>query len=301
METTNQAVLFTKPVHHLQIGLTPGELAARTREYFTSKGFRFVLERKLRGPDLAARDVIKKHYRMYSRAAGVASGAALELTDEAARRFESVFGTPWAAEAGRVLGSPALQQTKGITSQRLFELWNAEFAARRTCKLQDGVIVARLEALDCYCINAFYPAMEESFYHPATEMTYFVVEFDPGRISWQAFRTQLLGATDASRAEPGSFRAALYAEFRIDFPGRDNFVHGSAGPLEGLVERTLHETDFALASNPAGQHLERRGVTLEQFSAWLDTCPVRQLGAIFDATEGTNTADILETLDRLPF
>jgi nucleoside diphosphate kinase len=297
----NQAVVFTKPVHHLGLSLTPKQLDEQTQAFFEGKGFRFVSSKQLTGTGLAERDVIKQHYLMYSKAACIQSVDELELTDEAKLKFESAFGESWQAEAGKVMGSPALQQEKGISSHELYLRWNEQFSSRRTCKIQDGVIMAWLADLDCYCINAFYPVMEENFYNLATEIAYHVIEFDPNQVSWSQFRKNILGATDASKAEPGSFRGQLYSAHQVDYPGRDNFVHGSAGPLEGLVERTIHEQDFDMAANPVGLHLLERGVSLERFGQWKSSRSIAQLGALFDATEEKDTAGALDLLAEIRF
>jgi hypothetical protein len=251
--------------------------------------------------ELRERDAIRQHYLMYSRAACAPSVDALHLSEEARQRFADRFGKDWDAESGKLLTSPWLQESKGITSHELYLLWNGEFTAGRTCKVQEGIILAWLPTLDCYCVNAFYPAMEENFYHPETRMTYFVVESDPATVSWRRFRKRILGATDAGRADPESFRGRLYAAYPVAFPGRDNFVHGSAGPLEGLVERALHEPSFEMASNPVGRYLLDRDISLEQFRAWKSDCPPARLGALFDATEETDTSEVLELLDQVSF
>ena len=123
----------------------------------------------------------------------------------------------------------------------------------------------------------------------------------PRTVSWAQFRKAILGATDASKAAPDSFRGQLYAAHAVEFPGRDNFVHGSAGPLEGLVERTIHEPDFDMATNPVGRCLLERGVTLEQFKQWKASRSISELGEIFDTTEEKNTAEVLSLLDDIRF
>ena len=161
--------------------------------------------------------------------------------------------------------------------------------------------MAYLEELDCYCINAFYPAMEANFNHPETQIDYYVLEFDPTQISWEQFRKNILGSTDSSKADPSSFRGQLYAEYKVEFPARDNFVHGSAGPFEGFVERAIHEDGFELSANPIGAYLMGRGVTLESFAAWKATQSVSVIGALFDSTEEKNTDDIFIVLDSVDF
>jgi hypothetical protein len=251
------------------------------------------------GSELAEREVIRQHYLMYSKA----SYGDAAITNEGKARFEGAFGKSWQAEvdAGRIMGNPRLLAKKGITADQLFHLWNAQFSTRQTQKIQDGLIMAWLDALDCYCINAFYPVMEENFNNPATRIDYHVVEFDPEQVSWKQFRKKILGATDASKADPDSLRGQLYAKFRVDFPGRDNFVHGSAGPFEGFVERAIHEPDFDMAGNPVGQYLSARGVTQETFRHWKSSQSVSQLGGLFDSTEEKDTAEVLSLLEDIPF
>lgn len=300
MDTSiNQAVVFTKPLHHLGIPLTPDELGEQTRTFLSERGFQVVYSKKVTGADLAERDIIRQHYLIYSRAACIASPDELSLSDEAKAAFESAFGKSWASESGKVLGSPYLQQAKGISTHELFLRWNELFLSRQTQKVATGLLMAWLNDLDCYCINAFYPAMEDNFYHPATKIDYFVVEFDPGQVTWEQFRREVLGVTNAANAAPDSFRGRLYAEYNVEFPGRDNFVHGSAGPLEGLVERSIHEQDFSLAANPVGKYLSGRGGSLDSFAAWKTNQSIAELGAIFDATEEKNTNDVLPILDAV--
>ena len=66
--TINQAVLFTKPVHHLDIALSPDELNGITREFFESNGLSIVYSRRVTGAELAEREIIRQHYLMYSKA-----------------------------------------------------------------------------------------------------------------------------------------------------------------------------------------------------------------------------------------
>jgi hypothetical protein len=296
--SVNQAVVFTKPVHHLGMDLTPSMLDERARSFFEEKGFRVVYSRKVTGPELAERDVIKQHYLMYSRAACSASVSDLNISAAGMAAFESAFGRTWEHEvsAGRIITTAALLKEKELNVHQLFDLWIEQFSARKTAKIQDGLLMAFLEELDCYCINAFYSAMEDNFYHPETHIDYYVLEFDPEAVSWEQFRQNILGSTDAGKADPESFRGQLYAEYKVEFPGRDNFVHGSAGPFEGLVERAIHEVDFNMSSNPVGAYLEGRGVSLESFAAWKARQSLSALGALFDATEEKNTDEVLDIL-----
>ncbi len=295
----NQAVVFTKPVHQLGVSLTAGQLDRQLRSFFEGAGFRMVRSKKESGRDMAAREVIREHYLIYSKAS---YGDAV-VTDDAKAAFGAAFGKDWDAEVadGRIIDNPHLLKTKGITAQGLYLLWNDRFENRKTKKIQDGLIIAWIEELGCYAINAFYPVVEANFYDPATCIDYHVVEFDPAQVSWNRFRKKLLGSTDASKADPESFRGRLYAEYPVEFPGRDNFVHGSAGPLEGFIERIVHEPDLDMATNPVGHYLAGRGISLEAFKRWKSTQTISQLGDLFERTEEKDTAEAIALLDAIRF
>ena len=247
------------------------------------------------GADLKAREVIRQHYLMYSAAA---CAETLTVNAVAKERFEAFFHKTWQEEmnAGRIVSMPRLLQRPGVDAQRLYNCWLELGDKKKTCKLQAGLIMGFIEELDVYGINAFYPSLEAIFYHPETLIHYHVVEFDSSQVSWKKFRQDILGVTNAAKAGPESFRGKLYSDVPVEFPGRDNFLHGSAGPIEGLVERTIHETDFELTSNPVGAHLAEQGTTLESFIRWKKSQSVEALGNLFDETEEKNTDEIGQTL-----
>jgi len=294
----NQAVVFTKPVHHLGISLTPEKLDERARSFLKAKGISIVFSKKVTGSELAKRDVIKQHYLMYSKAA---CSEFVEITGSGMAKFEAAFGKTWAAEvdAGRILPTTQLLESRNIDVHQLFDLWNDQYMVCGTQKIQDGLVMAWLEELDAYCINAFYPAMEAIFCNPETRIDYYVVEFDPEQVSWLEFRKCVLGSTDARKASPESFRGHLYAQYPVDFPARDNFVHGSAGPVEGFVERAIHEADFDMAGNPIGHYLIGRGVTLDHFRDWKSRQSIPVLGELFAATEEKNTDEVFQILEKV--
>ncbi len=289
----NQAVVFTKPVHHLGIELDSQQLDQLVRNYFEGQGFSIVYNHQVTGAELAEREIIRQHYLMYSKA----SYGDIDITVDGEALFAELFGREWddEVEGGRIMGNPQLLENKGIDAHQLFNLWNAADVK----KVQAGVLMGWLDALECYCINAFYPAMEANFYHPDTRMDYYVMEFDPVQVSWEQFRKDILGITNAAKAAPESFRGQLYAKYPVEFPGRDNFVHGSAGPFEGMIERVIHEQDFDLSTNPIGRYLETIGVPLERVKTWKNRQSIADLGALFDDTEEKNTADIFPFLDAV--
>ena len=51
-----------------------------------------------------------------------------------------------------------------------------------------------------FVINGFYMAMREKFTKPGTSIYYYLVEWDPAKLSWEDFRGKVLGATDPATA-----------------------------------------------------------------------------------------------------
>ena len=132
-------------------------------------------------------------------------------------------------------------------------------------------------------------------------MDYFVIEFDSQVCSWQRFRQEILGKTNCAQAIRTSLRAQLHHAFPQQRPGSDNFVHGSAGPLEGFIERIVHERTPSLATSPVGVYLMQRGVDLDHFIEWLQRQSTVELAALFDLTEEINTDQLAQFLDRIEF
>ena len=52
-----------------------------------------------------------------------------------------------------------------------------------------------------------------------------------------------------------------------------------------------------MSSNPIGQFLADKGVTLESFSAWKAAQSIAAIGDLFDETEEKNTGEILQILE----
>ena len=296
-QLVNQAVLFTKPVHHLGIDLTPEQLDRQLLTFLKDAGFRIISTHEFAGNELAARSIVRNHYLMYSKG----SYGDVVPCIKGRERFFSTFGKEWESElaAGRIMGNPQLMKNKGIDERTLFSLWNPRFISSQTHKIDPGLVIGWIDELESYVINGFYPTMEAKFNNPKTKIDYHVVEFDPATVSWGQFRKKLLGATDASKADPDSFRGQLFSQYSVEFPAADNFTHGSAGPLEGLIERINFEPDFEMHTNPVGRHLVERGVTLEQFKIWKNRQPIFTLGNLFDITEEKNITEVFQTLESI--
>ena len=144
----------------------------------------------------------------------------------------------------------------------------------------------------------------------------FSVAFDASTLSWENFRSDIIGATDPTRAAPGSLRADILEQWRaLGLPARPsmaaNGVHASAGPLEGLKERLiwLHgDLAFAhqaIAADPFGAKLLATGVAAGDLATLLSGNPFvsppdgSAPEKIFDLTEGMDSAAVLALAPRL--
>jgi hypothetical protein len=299
----NQAVIFTKPIYHLPFSLTADALRDRVETFLLDRGFYIRTRHCVDGQTLRSQGTMDQHYIVYSKAVRLESLDTLIMSEAGLARFEERFGTSWEDEkvAGRLMTTDQLIEKKGLAITDLLEAWENHLATGQTLKVQSGLIVAFVEAFDAYVINGFYPAMAERFDNADNVMHYFVVEFDSAECSWESFRKEILGVTNSSKAASTSLRGQLFADFPVELPGSDNFVHGSAGPLEGFAERLVHEEEVGLATSPIGVYLQRRGVSAVTFRAWCARKPIVELAALFDLTEEKNSDEILPILDAIDF
>ena len=128
-----------------------------------------------------------------------------------------------------------------------------------------------------------------------------MVEFDSQRCDWRRFRQEIVGNTNCAQAYEHSLRAGLHRLFPQARPGSDNFVHGSAGPLEGFAERVVHEQTPGLATSPIGVYLMSRGIDVDQYIRWRERQPITELAALFDLTEEINSDEVSAFLDPVVF
>ena len=271
--------------------------------FLLDHGFYIRSERCVDGETLCAHGTMDQHYIVYSKAVRLDTLDTLVMSKTGLTRFEERFGASWEDEkaTGRLMTTNQLIDQKGLTITDLLNAWEQQLAAGQTLKVQSGLIICFVEAFDAYVINGFYPAMAERFHHAENRMHYFVVEFDSADCSWESFRKDILGVTNSSQASSTSLRGQLYADFPVELPGSDNFVHGSAGPLEGFAERLVHEEEVGLATSPIGVYLQRRGVSAVTFRAWSARKPIVELAALFDLTEEKNSDEIIPILDAIDF
>lgn len=116
-----------------------------------------------------------------------------------------------------------------------------------------------------YVFNGFFMAMRQKFVAEGTSIYYYLVEWDPKKLSWAEFRGAVLGPTDPATAPADSLRRVIYDKW--EFLGLqaqpnvgDNGVHASASPFEALAEKT-NWLGVAVADDAFGAALLDAGVS----------------------------------------
>ena len=146
-----------------------------------------------------------------------------------------------------------------------------------------------------FVINGFYMAMREKYTKPGESIYYYLVEWEPNKLSWEEFRHKVLGATDPSTAEGGSLRRAIFTNWQAlglkSEPNvGDNGVHASASPFEALAER-LNWMGATLEGDAFGKAMLDSGIPKDTIMSWTKDPQVP-----FDSKKAS-LFDLLEDLD----
>jgi len=146
-----------------------------------------------------------------------------------------------------------------------------------------------------FVINGFYMAMREKYTKKGSSIYYYLVEWEPNKLSWEAFRGKVLGATDPATAEDGSLRKEIFTNWKsLGLKGEpnvgDNGVHASASPFEALAER-LNWMGATLETDPFGKAMLASGISKDTIMAWTKDPQVP------DGAKKASLFDLLEDLD----
>jgi len=151
-----------------------------------------------------------------------------------------------------------------------------------------------------FVINGFYMAMREKYTKNGESIYYYLVEWEPKKLSWEDFRGKVLGATDPATAADGSLRKAIFADWKsLSLKGEpnvgDNGVHASASPFEALAER-LNWMGAKLEDDAFGKAMLASGIPKDTIMAWTKDPQVEYDGkkaSLFDLLEDLDYDDCL--------
>merc|ERR1712176_1502961 len=205
---------------------------------------KIVKEGSISAADIDKKQLIDKHYY------AIASKATLLTPDKLnvpADKFKAHFNVEWAdvLKDGKAVNATAALEKFGCDADELDKMWGAAKKAGNLVKLGGGFYCGKMEKDGkgpFYVFNGFFMTMRSGFVKPGASIYYYVVEWDPKKLSWSDFRGKVLGPTDPAEAPKDSLRGAALASWKdLGLPSEpnvgENCVHASASPFEGLAER----------------------------------------------------------------
>jgi hypothetical protein len=295
----NSAFVFVKP--HANTAATQ----KLVKEKLTDAGIKILAETDIEGTTIDEKKLIDQHYY------AIASKATLLTPNEIpvpADKFKEAFGESWDTVLKENRACNALEACKrfGCTPEELNEAWQQAKVTKFGGGFYCGKVTVKGKP-ELYVFNAFFMTMRSKFVGPGVSIHCYTVEWDPSKLSWDAFRNELLGPTDPADGPVGSIRRTILETYKelglADKPNKgDNGVHASASPFEGLAERTnwlntkLEDDAFAAALLEAG--LTKH--TIEEWSVDPQiNLPDGSKGSVFDALEDMDADECLKTLVEL--
>jgi hypothetical protein len=284
----NSAFVFIKP--HANTTSTQ----KLVKSNFAAKGIKVLSEGELSGEKIDKDMLIDQHYY------AIASKATLLKPNQLpvpAEKFKATFGLDWedALKQGKVFNALDACKHLGIDASALDAAWGpskkVKFGGGFYCGL---VSIPGKEPI--YVFNGFFMEMRSKFVLPGTSIHYYVVEFDPSKLSWSDFRGKVLGPTNPADAPAGSLRGLLYqnwANHDLKYKPNtgDNGVHASASPFEGLAER-MNWLKVEPSKDSFGAELMKAGVSESTIKAW-SVDPQVKGKSIFDQLEDLDNSDCL--------
>ena len=292
-EKYQSAFVFAKPHANTSAVL---EMIA---EKFAEQGIEVLTEGEIDGPTIDAEKLIDQHYYAIASKATITTASQLPVP---AAKFAETFGEDWSTVCadGRCFNSLEMCKHLGIDAVELNKRWKA---TTNLVKFGGGFYCASIVDGDktLYVFNAFFMSMRGKFTAPGSAIHYYVVQFDPAKLSWADFRGAVLGPTDPAKAPDTSLRGMMYARWQsLGLEGApnttDNGVHASASPFEGLAER-LNWMKATIADDAFGKKMLDAGISEETIKKWsVDPrvpMPDGSSGSIFDALEDLDLADCI--------
>jgi nucleoside diphosphate kinase len=242
-------------------------------------------------------EIIENHYASIAYSAVRKKPAELTLQTESEDKFLNTFGLSWfeAIEKNILFNcEEAKVKLNGISGNELNEIWKKS----KQTKVAPGLYAAFFEEEGIYVVNGFYLAMKELYTAPGSEVIWYQTEFSETEVPWKKFRSEVIGATDPSRAVEGSLRKSLldqWKELDLPYPPNmtENGVHASAGPVEGLKERIIW-TAIDISKDPYTIELLNQGFSINQIEQFLENPLIQFEGkkeSVFDFTEDVNSSN----------
>ncbi|PWU89673.1 Flagellar Member 1 [Trypanosoma cruzi] len=299
-ERRNRALVFVKP--HAN---TPETRALVEERLMQTRGMQIVSQRHVFGGEIAAQQLMYKHYRTIARYAVKVSPMSINVSTQNRALFKEVFGIAWkeAVCSGRVWNAETAIHTLGeISAVELYGMWGS---CTKTMKLASGAYVAQFLNEKVFVINGFYPYLRDTYGAQDAKVTCYLVSWPEACMTWRALREELIGSTNPGNAPPNSLRGLIrdrWQELGLQYPPTttDNGVHASAGPFEALLERHLW-MHLPLSHDPLTLRLQECGLTGALLYRWASNPEVllrgkKLSGCVFDLLENMQTSEMVDIM-----
>lgn len=290
----NPGFLFLKPHANVKEG------RSCVRDRLEQQGIAIIGEGCLDAEEIDRRGIIDAHYRSLASKALHLRPHELVVREEAQACFESVFGLPWreALQSGLVCNAKEALERLGFNVEQLDAKWSPLKLGVGKVKFGGGFYCGKIE--DIFVINGFYMAMRARYTRPGRSIHWYALEWKAADMSWENFRSLLVGATHPEDAVDGSLRGHFrdhWARLGLDAPldTGDNAVHASAGAFEALVERS-NWLGMDFQDDPFGRELLHR-VPVSTLHHWAQDPIIVHEGrpsSLFDLFENLDGKESLE-------
>jgi len=283
----NSAFVFIKP----HANTTASQ--ALVQKTLKQKGITVLREGELSALEIDRGMLIDQHYYAIASKATLLKPSQMPIPKD---KFKAEFGLDFdqAVKDGLVFNALDACTYLSLDAAALDAAWGPS----KKVKFGGGFYCAEIvpnpalgKAKKIYVLNGFFMAMRAKFVTPGTSIHYYVVEFDPSKLSWSDFRGKVLGPTDPKTAPSDSLRGKMLADWRalgMDYQPNvgDNGVHASASPFEGLAEK-INWLKVAPEGDSFGAKLISSGVSKATIMEWSKDPQVK----------GKSLFDQLEDLD----
>jgi diadenosine tetraphosphate (Ap4A) HIT family hydrolase/nucleoside diphosphate kinase len=299
----NSAFLFIKPE------AVNDKVKAFVEPILKEKGLKIIKKGELKSEVIDKKKLIDNHYYAIASKATILKPKELNVP---ADKFKGQFGLEWQAalDSGKVFNALDGCEYFGVDAAGMSALWSETKKANRLIKFGGGFYCGDVHKDDkkAYVFNGFFMDMRAGYVMPGKSIYYYVVNWDPKKLSWGEFREKVCGATDPATADKGSIRGQIFAKWKdLDLAKEpnvgENSLHASASPFEGLSER-MNWLGFKAEKDVFGAPLLETGLPMKVLKEWCKDPQVKidasgKMGSCYDALEDIDADAELEKIKGL--
>lgn len=247
--------------------------------------------RIVNGAFMGQNEIMDAHYGVINRISKTGLSA---LGPDAANAAIEMAG----GDRARVYGAHQFMEARPAVSGEALNIISDTIGTK---KLGGGTyaVPVKVDGQPVAILNPFHPAQLAHF---TAERKAIACLLCTSPRSWKDLRTDLIGATNPTKASPGAFRAQLLANMQklglAEVSQGMNGIHMSAGPLEGMVEIRRFFSDkgqeLQYADTRFGQALKAAGVSPDGIEK------LAQNVTVHDGARAVSAFDATEEMDAVP-